>query len=102
MEEDPHRTLSALPLSLQIILDTKFWTVLSFAMVAASLLLFCLFSFLTQSIDAFRIAPAIFSFPGQMPWGSPWFFPAQPGEPSLGLMLQAVSHLMDHLSITTP
>ncbi|NWI60780.1 AT8B3 ATPase, partial [Calyptomena viridis] len=47
----------------EIILDTKFWTVLSFLMVTASLLLFCLFSFLTQSIDAFRIAPTIFSFP---------------------------------------
>ncbi|XP_009068081.1 PREDICTED: phospholipid-transporting ATPase IK, partial [Acanthisitta chloris] len=47
----------------EIILDTKFWTVLSFLMVTASLLLFCLFSFLTQSVDAFRIAPAIFRFP---------------------------------------
>ncbi|XP_071434117.1 phospholipid-transporting ATPase IK isoform X1 [Pithys albifrons albifrons] len=47
----------------EIILDTKFWTALSFLMVTASLLFFCLFSFLTQSIDAFRIAPAIFSFP---------------------------------------
>ncbi|NWX37677.1 AT8B3 ATPase, partial [Notiomystis cincta] len=48
---------------MEIILDTKYWTVLSFLMVTASLLLFCLFSFLTQSIDAFRIAPAIFRFP---------------------------------------
>ncbi|NXY11292.1 AT8B3 ATPase, partial [Pteruthius melanotis] len=47
----------------EIILDTKYWTVLSFLMVTASLLLFCLFSFLTQSVDAFRIAPAIFRFP---------------------------------------
>ncbi|NXI84811.1 AT8B3 ATPase, partial [Rhipidura dahli] len=47
----------------EIVLDTKHWTVLSFLMVTASLLLFCLFSFLTQSIDAFRIAPAIFRFP---------------------------------------
>uniref|UniRef100_A0A803XUQ5 Phospholipid-transporting ATPase n=1 Tax=Meleagris gallopavo TaxID=9103 RepID=A0A803XUQ5_MELGA len=45
-------------MSMQIILDTKFWTALSFLMVTASLLLFCLFSFLTQSIDAFRIHPA--------------------------------------------
>ncbi|NXX96006.1 AT8B3 ATPase, partial [Centropus bengalensis] len=48
---------------MEIILDTKFWTVLSFLMVTASLLLFCLFSFVTQSIDAFRIAPNIFTFP---------------------------------------
>ncbi|NWI80625.1 AT8B3 ATPase, partial [Dryoscopus gambensis] len=47
----------------EIVLDTKYWTVLSFLMVTASLLLFCLLSFLTQSVDAFRIAPAIFRFP---------------------------------------
>ncbi|XP_014115521.1 PREDICTED: phospholipid-transporting ATPase IK [Pseudopodoces humilis] len=47
----------------EIVLDTQYWTVLSFLMVTASLLFFCLFSFLTQSIDAFRIAPAIFRFP---------------------------------------
>ncbi|NXM76026.1 AT8B3 ATPase, partial [Serilophus lunatus] len=47
----------------EIILETKFWTTLSFLMVTASLLLFCLFSFLTQSIDAFRIAPTVFCFP---------------------------------------
>ncbi|NWV07702.1 AT8B3 ATPase, partial [Ptilonorhynchus violaceus] len=47
----------------EIVLDTKYWTALSFLTVTASLLLFCLFSFLTQSADAFRIAPAIFRFP---------------------------------------
>ncbi|NWW77413.1 AT8B3 ATPase, partial [Climacteris rufus] len=47
----------------EIVLDTKYWTALSFLMVTVSLLLFCLFSFLTQSADAFRIAPAIFRFP---------------------------------------
>ncbi|XP_016159895.1 PREDICTED: phospholipid-transporting ATPase IK [Ficedula albicollis] len=47
----------------EIVLSTQYWTVLSFLMVTASLLLFCLFSFLTQSADAFRIAPAIFRFP---------------------------------------
>lgn len=91
MEEGPcslHETLCPLPLSLQFILDTKFWTALSFLMVTASLLLFCFFSFLTQSIDAFRIAPAIFRFPGEMPRGSPW--------PGLG-----VSYLVGHLFITT-
>lgn len=91
MEEGPrslHETLCALPLSLQIILDTKFWTALSFLMVTASLLLFCLFSFLTQSIDAFRIAPAVFHFPGEMPRGSPWSFPspARGAQPGLGAM----------------
>ncbi|NWT57082.1 AT8B3 ATPase, partial [Erythrocercus mccallii] len=55
--------LPALLLSPQIVLDTQYWTVLSFLMITASLLLFCLFSFLTQSADAFRIAPAIFRFP---------------------------------------
>lgn len=56
-------------------------------MVTTSLLLFCLFSFLTQSIDAFRIAPAIFRFPGEMPWGSPRSFPSPAGESSLGYEL---------------
>ncbi|KFW70637.1 putative phospholipid-transporting ATPase IK, partial [Pygoscelis adeliae] len=56
-------TSALLSVFVEIILDTKFWTVLSFLMVTASLLLFCLFSFLTQSIDAFRIAPAVFRFP---------------------------------------
>ncbi|KFM11325.1 putative phospholipid-transporting ATPase IK, partial [Aptenodytes forsteri] len=56
-------TSALLSVLVEIILDTKFWTVLSFLMVTASLLLFCLFSFLTQSIDAFRIAPAVFCFP---------------------------------------
>ncbi|XP_064898103.1 phospholipid-transporting ATPase IK isoform X4 [Columba livia] len=56
-------TSALLSVLMEIILDTKFWTLLSFLMVATSLLLFCLFSFLTQSIDAFRIAPAIFRFP---------------------------------------
>ncbi|KAM9215412.1 phospholipid-transporting ATPase IK [Leptosomus discolor] len=57
-------TSALLSVLVEIILDTKFWTALSFLMVTASLLLFCLFSFLTQSIDAFRIAPAVFRFPG--------------------------------------
>ncbi|NXN27866.1 AT8B3 ATPase, partial [Nycticryphes semicollaris] len=57
-------TSALLSVLMEIILDTKFWTVLSFLMVTASLLLFCLFSFLTQSFDAFRVAPAIFHFPG--------------------------------------
>ncbi|XP_009874685.1 PREDICTED: phospholipid-transporting ATPase IK, partial [Apaloderma vittatum] len=56
-------TSALLSVLVEIILDTKFWTVLSFLMVTASLLLFCLFSFLTQNIDAFRIAPSIFRFP---------------------------------------
>ncbi|NWH61934.1 AT8B3 ATPase, partial [Geococcyx californianus] len=57
-------TSALLSVLMEIILDTKFWTALSFLMTTASLLLFCLFSFLTQSIEAFRIAPAVFSFPG--------------------------------------
>ncbi|XP_009886187.1 PREDICTED: phospholipid-transporting ATPase IK [Charadrius vociferus] len=56
-------TSALLSVLMEIILDTKFWTALSFLMVTASLLLFCLFSFLTQSINAFRIAPAVFNFP---------------------------------------
>ncbi|NXX61981.1 AT8B3 ATPase, partial [Scopus umbretta] len=56
-------TSALLSVLMEIILDTKFWTVMSFLMVTASLLLFCFFSFLTQSIGAFRIAPAVFCFP---------------------------------------
>ncbi|XP_068012406.1 phospholipid-transporting ATPase IK isoform X2 [Melanerpes formicivorus] len=56
-------TSALLSVLVEIILDTKFWTVLSFLMVTASLLFFCLFSFLTQSADAFRLAPAVFRFP---------------------------------------
>uniref|UniRef100_A0A8C3GWF6 Phospholipid-transporting ATPase n=1 Tax=Corvus moneduloides TaxID=1196302 RepID=A0A8C3GWF6_CORMO len=83
--------LSAL-LSVLIVLDTKYWTVLSFLMVTASLLLYCLFSFLTQSVDAFRIAPAIFRFPGEVPQGS---------FPSLPMVLGAVSHPVDHVLVAT-
>lgn len=65
----PHETVCSAHSVLfpQIVLDTQYWTVLSFLMVTASLLLFCLFSFLTQSVDAYRIAPAIFRFPGECP-----------------------------------
>ncbi|KFV17448.1 putative phospholipid-transporting ATPase IK, partial [Tauraco erythrolophus] len=56
-------TSALLSVLVEIILDTKFWTALSFLTVTASLLLFCLFSFLTQSINAFRVAPTIFCFP---------------------------------------
>ncbi|XP_054031430.1 phospholipid-transporting ATPase IK [Dryobates pubescens] len=56
-------TSALLSVLVEIILDTKFWTVLSFLMVTASLLFFCLFSFLTQSVDAFRLAPTVFRFP---------------------------------------
>lgn len=64
-------------------------------MVTASLLLFCLFSFLTQSADAFRIAPAIFRFPGEVPWGCPRPFP------SLASVPGPVSSPVDHLLVGT-
>ncbi|XP_043358626.1 phospholipid-transporting ATPase IK isoform X2 [Dermochelys coriacea] len=47
----------------EIIMDMKFWTILSFLTVAGSLLFFCLFSFLTQNFMIFREAPTIFRFP---------------------------------------
>ncbi|KFO10751.1 putative phospholipid-transporting ATPase IK, partial [Balearica regulorum gibbericeps] len=56
-------TSALLSVLMEIILDTKFWTAVSFLMVTASLLFFCFLSFLTQSIDAFRIAPTVFCFP---------------------------------------
>ncbi|NXD16949.1 AT8B3 ATPase, partial [Nothocercus nigrocapillus] len=56
-------TSAFLSVIVEIIMDTKFWTALSFLMVTASVLFFCLFSFLTQSFKAFRLAPAVFRFP---------------------------------------
>ncbi|GAB0200532.1 phospholipid-transporting ATPase IK [Grus japonensis] len=56
-------TSALLSVLMEIILDTKFWTAVSLLMVTASLLFFCFLSFLTQSIDAFRIAPTVFCFP---------------------------------------
>ncbi|TFK02123.1 A disintegrin and metalloproteinase with thrombospondin motifs 10 [Platysternon megacephalum] len=47
----------------EIIMDIKFWTILTFLTIAGSLLFFCLFSFLTQNFPAFREAPTIFRFP---------------------------------------
>lgn len=73
-------------MSTQIILDTKFWTAFSFLIVTASLLLFCLLSFLTQSIDAFRIAPAVFRFPGEVPQNPCSPFLPEPGQPILSSM----------------
>ncbi|XP_067410365.1 phospholipid-transporting ATPase IK [Emydura macquarii macquarii] len=48
----------------EIIMDIKFWTILSFLAIAGSLLFFCLLSFFTQNFHAFRAAPSIFRFPG--------------------------------------
>nr|XP_025966960.1 phospholipid-transporting ATPase IK [Dromaius novaehollandiae] len=56
-------TSSFLSVIVEIVMDIKFWTALSFLVVTTSVLFFCLFSFLTQSINAFKIAPAVFCFP---------------------------------------
>ncbi|NWY06457.1 AT8B3 ATPase, partial [Nothoprocta ornata] len=56
-------TSAFLSVIVEIIMYTKFWTALSFLMVTASVLFFCLFSFLTQNFNAFRLAPAVFRFP---------------------------------------
>ncbi|XP_024060524.1 phospholipid-transporting ATPase IK [Terrapene carolina triunguis] len=47
----------------EIIMDIKFWTILTFLTISGSLLFFCLFSFLTQNFPAFREAPTVFRFP---------------------------------------
>ncbi|XP_065278397.1 phospholipid-transporting ATPase IK [Emys orbicularis] len=47
----------------EIIMDIKFWTILTFLTISGSLLFFCLFSFLTQNFPAFREAPSVFRFP---------------------------------------
>uniref|UniRef100_A0A8C4WMW5 P-type ATPase C-terminal domain-containing protein n=1 Tax=Gopherus evgoodei TaxID=1825980 RepID=A0A8C4WMW5_9SAUR len=51
----------------EIIMDIKFWTILTFLTIAGSLIFFCLFSFLTQNFPAFREAPTIFRFLGKAP-----------------------------------
>ncbi|XP_006275680.3 phospholipid-transporting ATPase IK [Alligator mississippiensis] len=56
-------TSALLSVIVEVILDIKFWTVLSFLTVAGSLLLFCVFSYLTQNFQAFKEAPSIFRFP---------------------------------------
>ncbi|XP_074834231.1 phospholipid-transporting ATPase IK [Carettochelys insculpta] len=47
----------------EIILDIKFWTVLSFLTIAVSFLFFCIFSLFTQNFFVFRKDPVLFRFP---------------------------------------
>ncbi|XP_053869272.1 phospholipid-transporting ATPase IK [Malaclemys terrapin pileata] len=56
-------TSAFLSVIVEIIMDIKFWTILTFLTVSCSFLFFCLFSFLTQNFPAFREAPTIFRFP---------------------------------------
>nr|XP_032654890.1 phospholipid-transporting ATPase IK [Chelonoidis abingdonii] len=46
----------------EIMMDIKYWTILTFLTIAGSLIFFCLFSFFTQNFLAFREAPTIFRF----------------------------------------
>ncbi|XP_007489354.2 phospholipid-transporting ATPase IK isoform X1 [Monodelphis domestica] len=46
----------------EIIIDIKFWTILSFLAVSSSVILYSLMSFLTQNFSAFHMAPTIFRF----------------------------------------
>ncbi|XP_034611486.1 phospholipid-transporting ATPase IK [Trachemys scripta elegans] len=56
-------TSAFLSVIVEIIMDIKFWTILTFLTVSCSFLFFCFFSFLTQNFPAFREAPTIFRFP---------------------------------------
>ncbi|XP_044541284.1 phospholipid-transporting ATPase IK [Gracilinanus agilis] len=55
-------TSALLSVIAEIIMDIKFWTILSVLAVSSSVILYSLMSFLTQNFSAFRVAPTIFRF----------------------------------------
>nr|XP_056723681.1 phospholipid-transporting ATPase IK [Euleptes europaea] len=56
-------TSAILTVTVEIILDVKFWTVFSVMAIFLSLVLYCLCSYLTQSFQAYTTAPTVFQFP---------------------------------------
>ncbi|XP_060089475.1 phospholipid-transporting ATPase IK [Heteronotia binoei] len=56
-------TSAILTVTVEIILEVKFWTVFSVLAVALSVVLYCFFSYLTQSPQAYQTAPLVFQFP---------------------------------------
>ncbi|XP_077188175.1 phospholipid-transporting ATPase IK isoform X2 [Paroedura picta] len=56
-------TSAILTVTVEIILEVKFWTIYSILAVLLSLILYCLFSYATQSFHAYRTAPTVFQFP---------------------------------------
>ncbi|XP_054835635.1 phospholipid-transporting ATPase IK [Eublepharis macularius] len=56
-------TSAILTVTIEIVLDVKFWTIFSVLAIFLSLGLYCLFSYLTQSFQAYETAPTVFQFP---------------------------------------
>ncbi|XP_043846327.1 phospholipid-transporting ATPase IK [Dromiciops gliroides] len=56
-------TSALLSVIAEIIMDIKFWTILSILAVSSSVVLYSILSFFTQNLTAFRAAPTIFRFP---------------------------------------
>ncbi|XP_048352105.1 phospholipid-transporting ATPase IK-like isoform X2 [Sphaerodactylus townsendi] len=56
-------TSAILTVTVEIILDIKFWTVFSVLAIFLSLVLYCLCSYFTQSFQAYLTAPTVFQFP---------------------------------------
>nr|XP_025043499.1 phospholipid-transporting ATPase IK [Pelodiscus sinensis] len=56
-------TSAFLSVIVEIVMDIKFWTVLTFLTITGSFLFFCFFSFFTQNFLVFRAAPSYFRFP---------------------------------------
>ncbi|XP_015266055.1 PREDICTED: phospholipid-transporting ATPase IK, partial [Gekko japonicus] len=56
-------TSAIMTVTVEIILDVKFWTVFSILAIFLSLILYCLCSYLTQSFQAYETAPTVFQFP---------------------------------------
>ncbi|XP_038627193.1 phospholipid-transporting ATPase IK [Tachyglossus aculeatus] len=55
-------TSALLSVIVEIMMDIKFWTLLSALAITVSLLLFSLLSYVTQNFRAYKVAPTIFQF----------------------------------------
>uniref|UniRef100_A0A670XUP8 P-type ATPase C-terminal domain-containing protein n=1 Tax=Pseudonaja textilis TaxID=8673 RepID=A0A670XUP8_PSETE len=60
-------TSAILTVMAEIMLEMKFWTVFSSLAILISVLLYCLFTYITQNFLAYRTAPKMFPFPGKLP-----------------------------------
>ncbi|KAG8126862.1 putative Phospholipid-transporting ATPase protein [Naja naja] len=56
-------TSAILTVMAEIMLEMKFWTVFSSLAILISLLLYCLFTYITQNFLAYRTSPQMFPFP---------------------------------------
>ncbi|XP_058019350.1 phospholipid-transporting ATPase IK [Ahaetulla prasina] len=56
-------TSAILTVIAEIMLEMKFWNVFSSLAILISLLLYCLFTYITQNFEAYRTSPQMFPFP---------------------------------------